>query len=82
MRLAVITPLAAQATGVVDYSLDLLPHLARASQAIQFNHLATYVRAFGFGHGTEGTALARCYLQRPMEISYPHYLVSEWLKPS
>ncbi len=30
MRVAVVTPLDARATGVADYSLELLPHLARA----------------------------------------------------
>jgi glycosyltransferase involved in cell wall biosynthesis len=32
MRLAFVTPLDSRATGVADYSLDLLPHLARAAQ--------------------------------------------------
>jgi glycosyltransferase involved in cell wall biosynthesis len=31
MRVAVVTPLDARTTGVADYSLDLLPHLARAA---------------------------------------------------
>jgi glycosyltransferase involved in cell wall biosynthesis len=30
MRVALVTPLNARSTGVADYSLDLLPHLARA----------------------------------------------------
>ncbi len=30
MRVALVTPLDARSTGVADYSLDLLPHLARA----------------------------------------------------
>ena len=33
MRLAVVTPLDSRTTGVADYSLDLLPHLAAANRA-------------------------------------------------
>ena len=33
MRLAMVTPLDPHATGVADYSLDLLPYLARAARA-------------------------------------------------
>ncbi len=33
MRLAVVTPLDPRTTGVADYSLDLLPHLAAANPA-------------------------------------------------
>ena len=154
MRLAVVTPLDAQSTGVADYSRDLLPHLARAARGeiqvysegetaclnrtegwacwpisdlaqaaheldliiyqmgnspahdfmapflfrypglvvlhdlslhdffarqAKAGHLAAYVRAFGFGYSVEGTALARRYLQAPLPVDYPQYLVSEWL---
>lgn len=156
MRLAVVTPLDSRATGVADYSLDLLSYLARAAcaevrvysdtaretvcppaagwtwhaadelageaaehdliiyqmgnspahdfmapflfrypglvvmhdlslhdffarQAVEAGHPATYLRAFAFGYGLGGTALARRYLQAPLPVGYPQYLVSEWL---
>jgi len=155
MHVAVVTPLDARSTGVADYALDLLPHLAHAAgsevmvfsqdmdrlqseqcgwtclsatelpriapeldliiyqmgnspahdfmapflheypglvvlhdlslhdfyarQAIQASRPAVYMRAFGFGYGTQGTRLARCYLRQPMPIGYPEYLLSEWL---
>lgn len=156
MRLAVVTPLDSCETGVADYSLDLLPHLAQvagseiavfsedrqaiglnggegwarrsivdlppaadefdliiyqmgnspahdfmaphlfrhpglivlhdvslhdffARQAVRYNRPSVYLRAFGFGYGTNGTRLARQYLRQPMPIGYPEYLLSEWL---
>jgi len=156
MRVALVTPLDVRSTGVADYSLDLLPHLAPAMggdvvvftqdaghsqpgcgdgwicrsvmelprlapqldlivyqmgnspahdfmapylleypglvvlhdlslhdfyvrQATLAGHLAAYMRAFGFGYGVQGTRLARHYLQEPMQVSYPEYLLSEWL---
>lgn len=155
MRLGFVTPLDPQSTGVADYSLDLLPHLARhahdlirvfgpdddsdlaagdgwlrfsiadlprsfseldlliyqmgnspahdfmasclfefpgivvlhdlslhdffARQATEAKRPAPYFRACGFGYNAEGTALARRYLQQPMPVDYPQYLISEQL---
>jgi glycosyltransferase involved in cell wall biosynthesis len=61
---------------VVLHDLSLHNFFARLAQA---GHMATYLRAFGFGYGLEGTGLARRYLQTPLPVGYPQYLVSEWL---
>ncbi|MBI5567872.1 MAG: glycosyltransferase [Chloroflexi bacterium] len=38
-----------------------------------------YLRAFGYGYGTDGTALGRRFKREFMSINYPEYLVSEGL---
>ncbi len=58
MRLAVVTPLKAEATGVADYSLDLLPYLAEAAHG--------EVDVYGEENPPEAQAEARGWSFRPI----------------